>query len=115
LERAATGADWLVSHPITYAAPVLAERLGLPWVSTVLAPMLFFSVHDLPVLPTAVWLTRQRWLAVPAARPLVGLARRVTRGWMAPVHALRAELGLPPTGHPLFEGQFSPHGTLALF
>lgn len=115
LERAAAGADWLVSHPITYAAPLLAERRGLPWVSTVLAPMLFFSVHDLPVFPTAVWLTRQRWLAGPAARPLVGLSRLVTRSWMAPVHALRAELGLPRTGHPLFEGQFSPHGTLALF
>ena len=28
---------------------------------------------------------------------------------------LRAELGLPRGGHPLVEGQFSPHGTLALF
>jgi rhamnosyltransferase subunit B len=115
LEHAAAGADWLVSHPITYAAPLLAERRGLPWVSTVLAPMLFFSVHDLPVMPTAVWLTSRRTFAAAAARPLVALARAVTRSWMAPVHALRAELGLPRARHPLFEGQFSPYGTLALF
>jgi rhamnosyltransferase subunit B len=115
LERAAAGADWLVSHPITYAAPLLAERRGLPWVSTVLAPMLFFSVHDVPVLPTALWLTSRRWLAAAAGRPLISLARSVTRPWMAPVDALRAQLGLSPAGHPLLEGQFSPYGTLALF
>jgi UDP:flavonoid glycosyltransferase YjiC (YdhE family) len=32
-----------------------------------------------------------------------------------PVEDLRAELGLEPAGHPMIEGQFSRHGTLALF
>ena len=45
----------------------------------------------------------------------MAIARRITRPWMAPVVALRAELGLPPAGDPLYEGQFSPHGNLALF
>src|SRR5690606_2946598 len=53
LERAAAGADLIVSHPVTFAAPLVAERLALPWLSTTLAPMLFFSPTDLPVLPTA--------------------------------------------------------------
>ena len=43
LASAVAGADLLVSHPITYAAPVVAEQARLPWLSTVLAPMLFFS------------------------------------------------------------------------
>ena len=43
------------------------------------------------------------------------LARRATRDWGEPVQRLRAELGLPRGRHPMFEGQFSPHGTLALF
>jgi rhamnosyltransferase subunit B len=34
---------------------------------------------------------------------------------MEPVHELRAALGLTRGGHPLFEGQFSPTLTLALF
>ena len=34
---------------------------------------------------------------------------------MKPVFDLRRELGLPPGDHPLFEGQFSPALTLALF
>jgi rhamnosyltransferase subunit B len=36
--------------------------------------------------------------------------------WEAPVHALRAELGLPPMTVPAqFGGQFAPEGNLALF
>ena len=51
LTAAAHGADLLVTHPITFAGPLVAERDQIPWVSTVLAPMSFFSVYDLPVLP----------------------------------------------------------------
>jgi UDP:flavonoid glycosyltransferase YjiC (YdhE family) len=39
----------------------------------------------------------------------------MTRDWGEPVQQLRAELGLPRGRDPIFEGQFSPHGTLALF
>ena len=44
----------------------------------------------------------------------MALARRITRPWVAPVVAMRAELGLPPAGDPLFEA-ISPYGSLALF
>ncbi|HEX6997448.1 MAG TPA: glycosyltransferase [Gammaproteobacteria bacterium] len=115
LRSAARGADLLVSHPVTYAAPVLAEREGLPWVSTVLAPMLFFSVTDLPAFPNAPWLVHAGKLGPSVARAIVNLSRRATRGWMLPVQRLRADLGLPPGRHPLFEGLFSPLLTLALF
>jgi UDP:flavonoid glycosyltransferase YjiC (YdhE family) len=43
------------------------------------------------------------------------VARRITRPWTADVRAFRADLGLADAGEPLYEGQFSPHGTLALF
>jgi UDP:flavonoid glycosyltransferase YjiC (YdhE family) len=115
LRRVAAGAHLLISHPITYAAPVLAQREGLPWVSTVLAPMLFFSVTDLPVFPHAPRLVHLRGLGAWFGRTLVGLVRRATRDWMEPVYRLRAELGLPRGADPLFEGQFSPQLTLALF
>jgi UDP:flavonoid glycosyltransferase YjiC (YdhE family) len=38
-----------------------------------------------------------------------------TGAWIQPVLELRRELGLSPGGHPLFEGQHSPHLVLALF
>ena len=108
--------DLLLSHPITFAAPVLAERLGLRWLSTVLAPMSFFSAHDLPVFPPVPWLQPLASGHLTASRALVRLARASTGRLAAPVHALRARLGLPRTAaNPVFEGQFSPHGTLALF
>jgi rhamnosyltransferase subunit B len=116
LMAASEGADLMLTHPITFAAPTVAEVRCIPWISTVLAPISFFSVHDLPVFPPAPWMAGLRRFGPGVARAFVALARRATRGWMAPVAALRAELGLPPgAGNPLFEGQFSPHGTLALF
>lgn len=114
LLEAARGADLLITHPVTFAAPLVAQHLGLPWVSTVLAPMSFFSAHDMPVFPPAPWAKRLE--AIPgAAGMLVGISKRMTRPWVEPVHTLRRELGLPPGGNPLFEGQHSPQLVLALF
>ena len=115
IAAAADGADLVVSHPITFAAPLVAERRGLPWMATVLAPLSFFSLHDFPALPNAPQIVRLTRLTPWAGRALMAMARRITRPWVAPVVALRAELGLPPAGDPLYEGQFSPHGNLALF
>lgn len=115
LASACAGAALLLSHPITYAAPLVAERFELPWLSTVLAPMLFFSKHDPPALPAMPRVNDVPLVGPWLVRGLLPLARRVTREWGEPVHALRAELGLPRGRDPIFEGQFSPHGTLALF
>jgi UDP:flavonoid glycosyltransferase YjiC (YdhE family) len=108
-------ADLLVSHPITFAAPLAARAHRVPWLSSVLAPTSFFSRHDFPMLPPLppalqIWRST-RWTAVA----FFGLARAMTRSWTAPVRALAAELGLPNAGDPLYEGQFSPAGTLAMF
>lgn len=115
ISRAADGADLLISHPITYAVPVAAEHRKLPWLSTVLAPMLFFSKHDPPVLPATPRANDIPLIGEWLVRRLLPLARRTTREWMEPVYRLRESLGLAPGGHPLFEGQFSPFGTLALY
>ena len=115
LSRAAAGADLLLSHPITYAAPIVAELRKLPWLSTVLAPMLFFSTRDPPVLPALPRINDFPLIGEWLVRRLLPLARRATRDWAEPVHRLRESLGLPRGGDPIFEGQFSPFGTLALY
>jgi UDP:flavonoid glycosyltransferase YjiC (YdhE family) len=115
LRAAAHGADLLVTHPVTFAGPVLAEVTGMPWVSTALAPASFMSEHDPFVMPPAPWLKQveriSRWPTVMLMR----MVHRMTRPWMAPVDALRARLGLPRGRHPVFEGQHSPTRVLALF
>lgn len=113
--EAIRAADLVVSHPVTFATPIAADRLGVPWLASVLAPASMFSVHDCPLMPPHPGVFRLARRAPWMARAFRGLARRVTRDWLAPVRSLRAELGLPDRGHPLFEGQFSPRGTLALF
>lgn len=115
LEEASAGADLLVSHVLTFAVPLLAEKRGIPWVSTVLSPMVFFSPHDPPVPPPLPALGRLRALGPLLNRPLVALYKAMSKPWMAPVAALRRDLGLPPGRHPLFEGQHSPLGVLGLF
>src|SRR5262249_6657767 len=42
-------------------------------------------------------------------------ARRSTRDWPNPVYRLRAKLGLPRGGNPIYEGQHSPKLVLGLF
>jgi rhamnosyltransferase subunit B len=115
LRAAIRGADLLVNHPITYAGPLAAEHARTPWLSTVLAPLSLFSAHDPPVLPTAPRLNDVPLVGPWLAHAILNLARPTLRRWVKPVDNLRAELGLEPAGHPMIEGQFSKHGTLALF
>lgn len=115
LTAATHGADLLVTHPITFAGPLIAERDQIPWVSTVLAPMSFFSVYDLPVLPSMPWLAPLYRLRPGVSRVLLRLGKWMTRPWTKPIRQLRAKLGVPARGDPLYEGQFSPGLTLALF
>ena len=115
LDVAAERADVMVTHPITFAAPIVAQARRLPWVSTVLAPMSFFSATDIPVLAPAPYLATLDRFGSWYGRVLRRFARVSTRRWMTPVFDLRRHLELPAGGHPLFEGQFSPTLTLALF
>ena len=114
---AAQGADLLLSHPITYAVPIVAEKYGIPWISTVLQPIVFASVYDPPTPPGVPghtgWLMHQ--LPPGAVAPIVRLAKIDTLRWAKEVPRLRHDLGMPPGKHPIFEGQFSPFGTLVLF
>jgi UDP:flavonoid glycosyltransferase YjiC (YdhE family) len=87
----------------------------MPWVSTVLAPMSFFSAYDLPVFPDMPWLARLYRQRPGLSRLLLRLGKWRTWSWTEPVRQLRAEVGLPARGDPLYEGQFSPGLTLALF
>ncbi len=115
LSRIVTGADCLVASELVYAAPLLAAQTGLPWVSYSLAPISLFSVFDPSLLPGPPGTHLVQSLG-PGANHLLRLAAKAgTHSWWQPVRALRRELGLPPGGHPLFEGKYSPRLDLALF
>jgi hypothetical protein len=114
LADAVRGADLLIAHPVTFGAPIIAAEHRLAWLSTVLAPLSFFSVSDFPVLspfPRAMLVTR---LGTWTGRLAKRLASRMTRSWTAPIRARRASRGLRDVGDPLYEGQFSPRAPRAV-
>jgi rhamnosyltransferase subunit B len=115
IDAAAEDADILVSHPITFATPMVAERRRLPWASTVLAPASMFSTYDFPAVPPAPWLKSLQRLGRWPGTLIVGAVRRMTASWVEPMYRFRDRLGLERGAHPIFEGQHSPHLVLALY
>lgn len=66
--QAAQGADVLLTHPVTFAGPLVAQKVRVLWVSSVLAPLSFFSAYDLPALAAFPRLEALRRLG-PGAYP----------------------------------------------
>lgn len=115
LYTAAHGADFLLAGEIVYAAPLVAEKVGLKWATYVTSPMSFFSAHDPPVLPAHPWLAKLYRFGPSFNGVVIDLAKRITDVWCEPVRQLRRELKLTPAPHPMFEGKYSPWLTLAGF
>jgi UDP:flavonoid glycosyltransferase YjiC (YdhE family) len=116
LLQACRGADLLVSHPVLFTAPLVAEKLGIRWTSVILSPGIFLSAYDPPLLPPLAWFHPLCRLGAAPQKLLNVLIDRITRRWMRPIHVLRRELHLPPSPkNPARDGMFSPTGTLAWF
>lgn len=111
---AVDGADLLITHPAAPAGPLIGRKIGLPWISTVLAPLSFFSVYDPPIPPVWQWSTKIFKLLGPRFRKMFFDVMK-SRYKAKPVAEFRAELGLPDYGNPMFDGQHSPLRVLALF
>ncbi len=112
---AARDADLIVSHPIAFATPVVADYLGKPWVSVALAPISLISAHDPPSISGAGFLEVFRNAGPRFWRFFWNVARFQSRGWAEPIHSIRKRLGLRPDRNPVIDGTLSPFGTLALF
>jgi rhamnosyltransferase subunit B len=108
-------ADLMIGGEVVYPAPLVAETLGLRWVSAILSPSSFLSAYDPSVLINAPELIRLRGAGWVVNRALLNLGRMATRKWWNPVRRLRQELGLRPDCDPLFRDKFSPDLVLALF
>jgi rhamnosyltransferase subunit B len=116
LRAAASDADLLVSHPLTFMLQVVAAEQRKPWLSSVLAPASFLSRNDPPALTPINSLQIAKAMGPWAYDILMRFIRGAVRRWERPLHDYRRELGLPASDQVMvFEGQFSPQGTLALF
>jgi len=115
LLSAAKDADLMIAGEIVYAAPLVAEKLALRWVSAILSPLSFFSSFDPSVTVNAPALIHLRKAGPNAYRTGLSLGRLAIRHWSNPVRRLRREQGLRPDCDPVFRDKFSPDLVLALF
>jgi UDP:flavonoid glycosyltransferase YjiC (YdhE family) len=115
LLAASENAHVLITGELIYAARSVAEKTGIKWVSTTLAPISMFSAHDPGVPPQAPWFEKLRFLGPVFHRAAFDLVKWNLSGWFEPYKKFRANLGLEPNDHPLFEGKFSDGLHLVLF
>ena len=112
----AENADLLITHACTYASPMVAEKRSIPWISIALQPIAFLSTWDPSVLAPAPWFRHLRLLGQRPFAYLTQLSKRFVAHWAEPIQDLRLRVGLSRLEqNPMFDGQFSPAGTLALF
>ncbi|PQV64875.1 UDP:flavonoid glycosyltransferase YjiC, YdhE family [Abditibacterium utsteinense] len=115
LLAASEDADVLITHPAVISGPLVAQKMKKKWLSSALAPISLWSKLDPPTPPTVPHLDFLRALGPIWPTIMFTLGRAGTRNWVSNVEKLRDEIGVSSLGHPMFEGQFSPFGTLALF
>ena len=107
--------DLMLACELVYAAPLIAEKLKLPWASLILSPCSFFSAYDPSLLvnvPSLYKLRRAGWWINQAA---LVIGTRLTQHWWKPVKQLRIREGLREDCAPLTKDKFSPQLVLALF
>ena len=116
LMNAAQNADLIINGEGVLAARLVAEKIGIPWVLTVLQPLAFLSAYDPSVLPALPAIFRLPGLDALAQRGIRPLSKLLSNAWAEPVYQLRKEIGLPPLkGNPLVDDKYSPGLVLAMF
>ncbi len=115
LTAAVKGADVLISGEVVYPAASVAEKTGIKWITTSLAPASFLSPHDPFVPPTAQWLKHFRFLGASVHGLMYSSVRRVIAGWLEPYRDFRRSIGLSENHDPVFKDKFSRLLHLAMF
>jgi rhamnosyltransferase subunit B len=116
LTEASRGADLLLTHPLTFMGKLVAEKHGIAWASSVLAPASLFSKYD-PLVPPQFPSMHKLFKLHPIFfQAALAIGRWQTRRLTRAVGVVRAEEGLPPSdANPILEGHHSPALVLALF
>ncbi len=115
LLKAVEDADLLITGEVVFAAKSVAEKTGINWITTSLAPASFLSSYDPFVPPTAQWLRHFRFLGRPLFGTIFVLIRRLVKSWLGEYRVFRREIGLDEDHNPVFDGKFSDLLHLAMF
>ena len=105
LTAAVRDADLLISTEVVFAAASVAEKTGVKWITTTLAPGTFLSAHDPFVPPTAQWFRHLRFLGSGFHGAMLKFVRRMIDSWFEDYRRFRREIGLSENKNPLFDGK----------
>lgn len=105
----------MVTGEVVIVARSVAERSGIKWASSSVAPISFVSAYDPPVPPPAPWFEHLRFLPTGFHRFIFNIAKDQVRKWYGPYRKFREELGLDPDHDPIFDGKYSADLHLAIF
>lgn len=115
LTQAVDGADLLISGEVVFPASSVAEKTGIKWITTSLAPASFLSPHDPFVPPTAQWLKHFRFLGATFHGVMYSAVHQMVGKWLESYREFRREIGLNENHDPIFKGKFSKLLHLAMF
>ena len=111
LNELAADADVVVTHTLSFAGPLVAQKREIPWVSCAVSPLALLEPQLAPALPVAPWAANTPGFN----RLLLRLLRRQFGMWLRPVQDLRRELGLPPGDNAIWHDAHSPQLALRLW
>ncbi len=113
--KAVAGADLFISGEVVYPAASVAEKTGIKWITTSLAPASFLSAHDPFIPPTAQWLKHFRFLGAKFHGAIYSLIQHFVATWLRDYRKFRREIGLSENHNPIFKDKFSDLLHLAMF
>ncbi len=113
--HAVRGADAFITGEGVYPAASVAEKTGVKWITTSLAPGSFLSPHDPFVPPTTQWLKHFRFLGATVHGAMYSIIHRIVASWLGSYREFRREIGLSENHDPVFKDKFSKLLHLAMF
>ena len=105
LTAAVRDADLLISTEVVFPAMSVAEKTGIKWITTTLAPGTFLSAYDPFVPPTAIWMRHFRFLGSTFHGALFRFVKKIIHSWFEDYREFRREIGLNAGRDPLFDGK----------
>jgi UDP:flavonoid glycosyltransferase YjiC (YdhE family) len=109
-------ADLVVAHPLSVAAKLAAEKLGVPQVNFVLSPALFLSAYDPPRIGPIRLISQAKSLpAVTFNRTALKLCKVGTSVYARQIHRFRREIGLAKTSATPFLEDGTAIATIGMF
>jgi UDP:flavonoid glycosyltransferase YjiC (YdhE family) len=115
LMKAVAGADAFITGEVVFPAASVAEKTGIKWITTSLAPASFLSAYDPFVPPTAQWLKHFRFLGATFHGAIYSLIHNLVNSWLGSYREFRREINLSENHDPVFKDKFSDRLHLAMF